>query len=207
MNEPTATELSSGARPPEQNPSTGMTGMTGMTDTAGVADPAAMADASIPVAPTPATRRRTKPPKAPKAPASDALSDADMTPTRKRRRIARLADSGRMPALRLNGYVGRERAEPKPTVVYDTEHAPGALRLIRLLAGVALLTVAWLTALLVVALSESLLSGFPHQPSLTERFALYLLGAVGILWLAVVALALILVGALSLSLAITRRGW
>lgn len=208
VNEPTATELSSEARPPESNDTKDTNDTNGLANPNGAANTAvAPASSHVPHVSEPASRRRTKPPKAPKSPAGDAPSDADLTPTRKRRRISRFADSGRMPALRLNGYVGRERAEPKPTVVYDTEHAPEHLRLIRLLLGLALLAVAWVTTLLVVALSESLWSGFPHQPSLTERFALYLLGAVGILWLAIVALALILVGALSLSLALTRRGW
>jgi hypothetical protein len=112
-----------------------------------------------------------------------------------------------MPALRLNRYVGREHAERKPRVVYDTAHAPAHLRLTRLALGLALLTVAWATALLVAALGESLKDVFPHQPSLTIRFGLYLLGALGVTWLAVVALALIIVGALALSLALTRRGW
>jgi uncharacterized BrkB/YihY/UPF0761 family membrane protein len=112
-----------------------------------------------------------------------------------------------MPALRLNRYVGRERVERRPTAVYDTEHAPRHLRLTRLLLGLALLIVAWATALLVVALGESLKDVFPHQPSLTIRFGLYMLGAVGVIWLAVVTLALIIVGALALSLALTRRGW
>jgi hypothetical protein len=131
-----------------------------------------------------------------------------MTPTRKRRRVARMVDSGRMPALRLNRYVGRERVgRDAPAMVYDTEHTPGHLRVTRLAMGLALLAVAWVASLLVVALTESLLNVFPHQPGLTIRFGLYLLGAIGIIWLAVVALALIIVGAFSLTLALTRRAW
>lgn len=138
---------------------------------------------------------------------TDANAD-DLTPTRKRRRVSRLSDSGRMPALRLNRYVGREHAERRATaMVYDTEHAPGYLRVIRLALGLALLTAAWGASLLVVELTESLLNVFPHQASLTIRFGLYLLGAIGIVWLAVVALALIVVGAFSLTLALTRRAW
>lgn len=132
--------------------------------------------------------------------------DEELTITHKRRRVAR-TDSGLIPALRFNRYVGRQRTERKPSVVYDTMHTPGYLRLIRLLLGLTLLTIAWAASLLVVELGDSLLDVFPHQPSLTIRFALYVLGALGIIWLAVVALALIIVGAFSLTLALTRRAW
>ncbi len=158
----------------------------------------------------PSTGRKTKPPKASKRgaqPPEDTESpDGDLTPTRKRRRISH-ADSERMPALRLNHTVGRPHSGPKPTVVYDTERAPRRLRLVRLVAALGLLTVAWGATLLVVALSESLVNAFPHQPSLTLRFGLYVMGALGILWLGIMALSLIVVGALSLALALTRRGW
>jgi hypothetical protein len=137
----------------------------------------------------------------------DTAPEGDLSPTRKRRRVNRITDSGRMPALRLNGYVGREPTEQKSTVVYDTEHAPGYLRLARLGLGLGLLAVAWVASLLVVALGQSLWDVFPHQPSLTIRFGLYVLGALGIIWLAVVSLVLITVGAFSFSLALTRRGW
>ena len=138
--------------------------------------------------------------------ATDAPDDA-LSTTRKRKRVARVTDSGLMPALRLNRYVGRQRAVRKPAVVYDTEHPPRHLRLTRLSMGVALLAGAWAASLLVVALTESLLDVFPRQPSLTARFGLYLLGAIGLAWLAMVALALIIVGAFSLTLALTRQQW
>ncbi len=112
-----------------------------------------------------------------------------------------------MPALRLNRRERAPRAERKARMIYDTERAPGYLRLARLGAGLALLAVAWGVALLVVYLAEALWMVAPHQPVLTERFALYLLDAVGIFWLALVALALILVGAFSLFLALTRQRW
>ena len=73
--------------------------------------------------------------------------------------------------------------------------------------GIVLLGVAWAAALLVAELTESLMDVFPNQPSLTIRFGLYILGAIGLAWLAVVALALIVVGAFSLTLALTRRQW
>lgn len=167
--------------------------------------PDAAAPASAPDAPH---SRPTKPPKGRRQTGQRAVEqpDEEMTITRKRRRAPR-TDSGLIPALRLNRYVGRQRTERKPTVVYDTEHTPGYLRPMRLLLGLALLALAWAASLLVVALGDSLLDVFPHQPSLTFRFALYVLGAVGIIWLAVVTLALIIVGAFSLTLALTRRAW
>lgn len=184
MNEQIAPELSSDARPPTPD----------------------IEPAAEPAAPH---MRTTKPPKGVRRQTGRRGAqepDEELTTTRKRRRVARV-DSGMMPALRLNHYVGRQRAERRPSVVYDTIHAPGYLRLIRLLLGLTLLTIAWAAALLVVALGDSLMDVFPHQPSLTIRFALYVLGALGIIWLAVVALALIVVGAFSLTLALTRRAW
>lgn len=135
------------------------------------------------------------------------VPDDELSTTHKRKRINRMTDSGRIPALRFNRYVGRQHTERKPAVVYDTEHTPGYLRLTRLAMGVALLAVAWAASLLLVALTDSLVDVFPHQPSLTARFGLYLLGAIGLVWLAMVALALIIVGAFSLTLALTRRQW
>lgn len=128
-----------------------------------------------------------------------------MRDTNKRKRVT---DSARMPALRLNRRSRGPRPEPpRPAMVYDTIHAPGYLRLARLALGVALLAAAWGVSLVVFSLAEALWMVTPRQPLLTERFALYLLEAVGILWLAVIALGLIVVGAFSLFLALTRRRW
>lgn len=196
VNEPSTTELS-----PERDASYPVS-------PAHPLEPSSPVDSASTTSTALGRRHGAKPPKDTQSgDTGDAAPESDMTPTRKRRRITRGSDSGRMPALRLNRYVGRVRAERKPVIVYDTQHTPGYLRLTRLMIGVALLAAAWVASLLVVALSESLWDAFPHQPSLTARFALYLMGAIGILWLAVVALALIVVGALSLSLALTRRGW
>lgn len=135
---------------------------------------------------------------------ASASSASDVRDTSKRKRIT---DSAWMPALRLNRRERAPRVEQKPRMVYDTESAPGYLRLARLVAGLALLAAAWGVALLVVYLSQALWLVLPHQKILTERFLLYLLDAVGILWLAVVGLALILAGAFSLFLSLTRRRW
>jgi hypothetical protein len=121
----------------------------------------------------------------------------------------RVTDSAHMPALRLNRRErGRaQRVEDKPPMVYDSQRAPGYLRLARLGIGLAALVGAWGVALLVVYLAQALWTVAPHQPVLTERYALYLMCAVGVLWLAVVALGMIVVGAFSLFLALTRGEW
>ena len=200
MNDQTATDLSYGARALTPTDATGAP--VSLDAAPGVKEDAVAEHVS---GPSGVDRRQTRDTGAPRSPDVDA---DDLTPTRKRRRVSRLSDSGRMPALRLNRYVGREHAERRAaTMVYDTEHAPGYLRLIRLAMGLALLTMAWGASLLVVELTESLLNVFPHQASLTLRFGSYMLGAIGIVWLAVVALALIIVGAFSLTLALTRRAW
>ncbi|HEX8994505.1 MAG TPA: hypothetical protein VF812_00590 [Ktedonobacterales bacterium] len=197
VNDPFATELSIQPHPDDLSPSAARESALGV-ETPSLAPSAASTSVAQ------SRWRRTKPPKG--ASPGDA-PETDLTPTRKRRRITRGADTGRMPALRLNRYVGRQHTEQKSAVVYDTEHAPAHLRLTRLVLGVALLALAWGSSLIVVALSEALWGAFPRHLSLTARFALYVLGAIGIVWLAVVALALIVVGALSLSLALTRREW
>ncbi len=132
------------------------------------------------------------------------MDAGDGEDTRKRKRVT---DSARMPALRLNRRDREPRAEPKQRMVYETERAPGYLRLARLVVGLAALGAAWGMALAVSYLGEALWMAASHQRVLSERFALYLLAAVGILWLAVIGLALIVVGAFSLFLALVRRGW
>lgn len=118
-----------------------------------------------------------------------------------------MTDSGRIPALRLNRRERLPRQREAPAVVYDTAHAPGHLRLTRLLVGVVTLAVAWATALLVIVLAESLWDTFPRKYPGVAQLGLSLLAVVGVAWLSLVALALIVVGAFSLALALTRRGW
>lgn len=133
----------------------------------------------------------------------DVVADGMQT-THKRRR---LTDSARMPALRLNRPVQRAQTERRPAVVYDNA-APGHLRFTRLLVGLALLAAAWACILLVVAMVVTLSAGLPHQHlSLSVNILLWALGAFGMVWLAVMAIALILVGAFSFALALTRRKW
>lgn len=124
------------------------------------------------------------------------------------RRRRRLGDSGRIPALRFNRRADSMPAqEAKPAITYDPRIVPSYLRFTRFVIALTLLAAAWGGSLLVVILAEALADGFPHQPSLTIRFALYLLAAAGILWLGVITLGLILLGAYAFALALTRRGW
>lgn len=140
---------------------------------------------------------------APPAPIGEVVADG-MATTQKRRR---LTDSARMPALRLNRPVVRTPTEKRTVVSYDTR-APGYLRILRLFLGIALLAAAWGCILLVVAMVGLLSAGLPPEHvSLSVRVLLWALGAVGMLWLAVISVALIIVGAFSLTLALTRRKW
>ena len=164
-------------------------------------------DGAAPAAPNSAlkdTQPRVATPAPHRATQAQDASAGSPVDTRKRKRIT---DSAWMPALRLGRREREPRVEQKPRMVYDTERAPGYLRLARLGAALAALAAAWGAALMVVYLAQSLWMVASHQPILSERFALYLLDAAGILWLAVVAMALILVGAFSLFLALTRRAW
>lgn len=164
---------------------------------------AAAASAPIPngVAPTPAG--------APAPPVDLAdLSEGSLP-------IVKPLDSKHSPALRI----ARSRPQhprlsqgPRPTrktapLALRPENPPPLLRLRRLLVGIVLLTLAWAGALAVVFITLALINGFPTQPHLSIRLAFYLLGAAGTLWLAVMTLTSIIVGAFSLTLALTTSGW
>lgn len=140
---------------------------------------------------------------APPAPVGEFAAEG-MATTHKRQRMT---DSARMPALRLNRPVRRTPTEKRPAVNYDTT-APGYLRVARLFMGLVLLASAWGCILLVVSMVLSLSSSLPQQHvSLSMHVLLWALGVCGMLWLAVISLALIIVGAFSLTLALTRRKW
>ncbi len=127
-----------------------------------------------------------------------------MPTTQKRRR---LTDPAHMPALRLNRPVVRTPTEKRQAAPYNTT-APGYLRFIRLFMGLALLAAAWGGILLVVAMVESLAAGLPQEHvNMGIRVLLWTLGACGALWLSVISIALIIVGAFSLTLSLTRRKW
>lgn len=164
---------------------------------------AAPAQAAAPFTSQTETKPRMGPPPAPPAPPPyDELDDA--RDTRKRKKVT---DSARMPALRLNRRDRAPREAPKPHMVYEMGAPPAYLRPARLVFGLAALAAAWGAALAVIYLTQGLWTVLPKQPIVSERFVLYILSAIGILWLAVVGVALILVGAFSLFLALVRRGW
>jgi len=129
--------------------------------------------------------------------------------------IVKPLDSKHSPALRIaRSRPQRPRLSqgPRPTrktapLALRPENPPPLLRLRRLLVGIVLLTLAWAGALAVVFITLALINGFPTQPHLSIRLALYLLGAAGTLWLAVMTLTSIIVGAFSLTLALTTSGW
>lgn len=116
--------------------------------------------------------------------------------------------SGRMVALRINrkDRLYTPKPDPKPLLV-DTIHPPRLLRFWRLLAGIGLLVAAWGGVLLLVEIAFNLANTLPSRIYPTEAFALFLLSAVGAVWLAVVTLGCILVGAFALALSLGRRGW
>ncbi len=90
---------------------------------------------------------------------------------------------------------------------HPNEPAPRFLRLGRALIGLALLAVAWGSVVLVIVLANLVLGDLDDPIHITVRFLLYLLGALAMIWLAVVALASLVAGAFSLSLALSRRDW
>jgi hypothetical protein len=87
------------------------------------------------------------------------------------------------------------------------EAAPPYLRLGRALAGLVLLALSWGCVVLVLLLANAILSNFNEPIHVTQRFLLSLLGALAMIWLIVVALACLVAGAFSLSLALSRRDW
>jgi hypothetical protein len=99
-------------------------------------------------------------------------------------------------------------APPSSAPAYDPAAAPPHwLRPLRYLAGILLLAIAWAATAAVFALVGLLLGGFVQEPSLPVRLGLVVLTALGVAWLAIVALACVVAAAFSLGLAITSRGW
>lgn len=82
--------------------------------------------------------------------------------------------------------------------------APRGLRLTRLVVGLVLLGVAWLCVALAISLGGAALEGFAHPVGLVAGSVFAVIAA---LWLGGVALASVVAGAFSLSLASRRTGW
>jgi hypothetical protein len=84
--------------------------------------------------------------------------------------------------------------------------APRGLRLGRAVVGVVLLALAWVAGMGAFLLIAATLTPLPAH-YVTSRLVLYAVGIVGALWLAVMALGAIIVGAFCLMLAFTTRQW
>jgi hypothetical protein len=83
---------------------------------------------------------------------------------------------------------------------------PRLLNVWRALAGVVLLALAW-AGLVVVAMFGAMVLPLLRSQHLTPRLAVYALGAIGVCWVGVIALACLVTGAFCLSLAISRASW
>lgn len=123
-----------------------------------------------------------------------------------------------LPSLRIGqvGAAGGEaagsssaiQARVAPMPVYDlSARPPRALRPTRLVAGLVLLLGAWLATVGALLLGRSVLTGLPDGMDLPFQIGLYILTALGALWLVVVALACLATAAFALSLAVTTRRW
>lgn len=99
-----------------------------------------------------------------------------------------------------------DRAGDGNSLAVLVPRAPGWLMLARIVTGLALLAMAWGTLMVALLLAFNTL-GIPPHRHVIVRIALYIVGALGALWLGVVALAALIVGAFCLTLALTRRQW
>jgi hypothetical protein len=113
-----------------------------------------------------------------------------------------------LPALRLNGPRDAERGQrPVSTPTVYRMKPPWYLRPVRILLGLGLLAIAWGLAMLLMTWSGYILATAP-QMWFSEwsdfYFALHVAGAV---LLAVATLAIFVVGAFSLLIGVTARGW
>jgi hypothetical protein len=114
-----------------------------------------------------------------------------------------------LPALRLNRSSEAEKAlRPSQSVpVTYRLKPPWYLRLVRLLLGLGLLAGAWGLAMLALAWGQSILANVP-QMWVAEWSDLYFaLNVAGALLLAAVTLTVFVVGAFSLLMGLTARGW
>jgi hypothetical protein len=84
--------------------------------------------------------------------------------------------------------------------------APPWLRIGRALVGLALLALAWGAIMLAFLLASYTLNAPPHR-EIALRIAFLAAGVIGALWLGVVALGAVIVGAFCFMLALTTRHW
>jgi hypothetical protein len=83
---------------------------------------------------------------------------------------------------------------------------PWWLRPARAVAGVGLLAASWGAIMLALWLAFHTLGVPPHRHVIV-RLALYVVGALGVGWLGLAALAALLGGAFCVMLAVTNRDW
>ena len=101
---------------------------------------------------------------------------------------------------------GGPRKAESTVAVLERAPAPRGLRLGRAVVGIVLLALAWAAVMGAFLLVSATLTPLPEHYA-TSRLMLYAVGIVGALWLAVMALGAIIVGAFCLMLAFTTRQW
>ena len=113
-----------------------------------------------------------------------------------------------LPALRLNGPPGVERAQ-RPISAPPVYHLkpPWYLRPVRVLLGLGLLASAWGLAILLMTWAEYLLAHLPQMWLAEWSDFYFVLNVVGALLLALATLAIFVVGACSLLIGLAARGW
>jgi hypothetical protein len=99
-----------------------------------------------------------------------------------------------------------ESGAPSPEAPLRAPTPPRGLRLGRALVGAILLVLAWAAIIGAFLLVSSTLATSPAH-SFAMRLLLDAAGIIGALWLAVMALGAIIVGAFCLMLAVTTRQW
>lgn len=113
-----------------------------------------------------------------------------------------------LPALRLNGPPSLEKAQqPLSAPTIYRLKPPWYLRLVRIFLGLGFVAGAWGLAMALVAWGQVILATIP-QTWLGEWSDFYFgLNVVGALLLAVMTLAIFIVGVFSLLIGLTARGW
>lgn len=142
------------------------------------------------------------------------LDTSTLTPQSDAKGLGRLSkrpgfsSSAKIPALRLNRSTPRRPSGPdtKKMVFLADIPAPRFLRLWRLLIGLALLALAWGGLLATAMLAEGAWDMIPHKHP-TLHLVVYVVQAILACWIGAVSLVCIVVGAFSLAIALTSRGW
>jgi hypothetical protein len=113
-----------------------------------------------------------------------------------------------LPALRLNGPANLERAQqPTSTPTIYRIKPPWYLRLVRILVGIGFVAVAWGLVTLLMAWSQSILAMTPQTWLGEWTDLVFVANVAGALLLAVVTLAIFVVGVFSFLVGLTARGW